>query len=175
MEPAAGRREHTVLGAPLHRDQVAAMEPTAGRREHRCRYRTGSTRPSCRNGARRRTAGARLASDILSQGAGLPQWSPPSKGGSTDPVLPPHRGGDHAQWSPPPDGGSTRGGHVGRADGRVAAMEPAVDRREHRALLPDDLHGARLAAMEPAGHRREHLAGSGASVSSAPSRNGARR
>ena len=84
-----------------------------------------------------------------------PQWSPPLIGGSTfttsgvvPAVSPP-------QWSPPLIGGSTTISHDPAFTEAVAAMEPAVDRREHRRAATG--HGAGPpAAMEPAVDRREH-------------------
>jgi len=59
------------------------------------------------------------------------------------------------QWSPPLKGGSTTGTARGAVTVNLAAMEPAVERREHpvrfAAGVADD-----VAAMEPAVERREH-------------------
>ena len=90
-----------------------------------------------------------------------PQWSPPLKGGSTDTTLmydstvappqwsPPLKGGSTErgesdprillgpQWSPPLKGGSTERAGIGPPYPAWAAMEPAVERREHnRGLGP---------------------------------------
>src|SRR6266700_1321206 len=60
------------------------------------------------------------------------------------------------QWSPPLKGGSTRAGQLGGKLREAAAMEPAVERREHLrgGGLPDQ---GVVAAMEPAVERREHV------------------
>ncbi len=59
------------------------------------------------------------------------------------------------QWSPPLIGGSTRGKRPECQHLAAAAMEPAVDRREHHHRPPR--HADRMdAAMEPAVDRREH-------------------
>jgi len=60
------------------------------------------------------------------------------------------------QWSPPLKGGSTMLEEVRKWARAEAAMEPAVERREH--ITPTH-HGApcTAAAMEPAVERREHL------------------
>ena len=88
--------------------------------------------------------------------AALPQWSPPLIGGSTARSLTDRCPGKQPQWSPPLIGGST--GPVDRVAGprELAAMEPAVDRREHTHGT-DVFVGDSVAAMEPAVDRREHL------------------
>ncbi len=61
-----------------------------------------------------------------------PQWSPPLRGGSTRPTgLTGATDDAWPQWSPPLRGGSTltAGATVSGTDD--AAMEPAVERREH--------------------------------------------
>jgi len=66
-------------------------------------------------------------------GVAGPQWSPPLKGGSTPAVTEALMASLRPQWSPPLKGGSTPGGiRLPRHHPR-AAMEPAVERREHRA------------------------------------------
>ena len=60
------------------------------------------------------------------------------------------------QWSPPSNGGSTQVFRLALAEVRPTAMEPASGRREHettRAAAPGDLR----TAMEPAAGRREHV------------------
>ncbi len=63
--------------------------------------------------------------------ADVPQWSPPTSGGSTALVTEAEIRDVVPQWSPPTSGGSTaRAGRADRAD-PGAAMEPADERREH--------------------------------------------
>ena len=113
----------------------AAMEPAVERREHH--------------------AGDRAAAIE----ATLPQWSPPLKGGSTGRGSPAQRRLQPPQWSPPLKGGSTRDVAAGGAVALSAAMEPAVERREHLTATVDRLA---VAAMEPAVERREHAASAAA-------------
>ena len=65
---------------------------------------------------------------------GLLQWSPPLNGGSTG--IRRMRGWVIAwpQWSPPLNGGSTRSHMLRVPNILLAAMEPAVERREHSVL-----------------------------------------
>lgn len=109
MEPALGRREYDAdAGLQAERDR-AATEPAVGRREHNLFF--------------------WLKRLVTSQ----PQWSPRSDGGNTlqdavtplDTWLP--------QWIPPPTGGSTSVENVEEGWGLIAAMEPAIGRREHRS------------------------------------------
>jgi len=108
MEPAVERREHLNADRQDVRDLAAAMEPAVERREHRL-----GVNPGARVHAR-------------------PQWSPPLKGGSMPyrPVVTTRA--IRPQWSPPLKGGSTRAAGIpGAPGGPSAAMEPAVERREH--------------------------------------------
>ena len=59
------------------------------------------------------------------------------------------------QWSPPWNGGNTKPSPAAGTLPKEAAMEPAVEWREHRAVLQADL-AVELAAMEPAVEWREH-------------------
>jgi hypothetical protein len=79
MEPATGRREHAVIADQDLVQGLAAMEPAAGRREHAARSMSWSLTIRCRNGARRRTAGARGSRTRIWQ----PQWSPSLRSRST--------------------------------------------------------------------------------------------
>ena len=106
-----------------------------------------------RNGAAAERRGHALG--IVAVGAESrpqPQWSPPSDGGSTRRGRP--AGRVMPQWSPPLNGGSTCTLPPTRA-ATLAAMEPAVERREH-LLVARAAAAAYLAAMEPAVERREH-------------------
>ena len=109
MEPAAERREHTDLGKARIIDGPAAMEPAVGRREHL--YWSGRT----------------------TSWPWVPQWSPPLNGGST--IAQAHVAllKFQPQWSPPLNGGSTALDLLGPVRRSRAAMEPAVERREHTA------------------------------------------
>ena len=79
-------------------------------------------------------AGAQEVVSVEVGGEGRPQWSPPLRGGSTLDLS----------------------GRRWLGDAR-AAMEPAVERREH-AGCAWPLHRVEAdAAMEPAVERREHL------------------
>src|SRR6266567_3226236 len=91
--------------------EPAAMEPAVERREHRL-----GVNPGARVHAR-------------------PQWSPPLKGGSMPyrPVVTTRA--IRPQWSPPLKGGSTLEGRCGFQGSTGAAMEPAVERREHPAVV----------------------------------------
>jgi hypothetical protein len=62
----------------------------------------------------------------------VPQWSPPLMGGSTAMYRRVLRRAAWPQWSPPLMGGSTGRGIGNDAIAKYAAMEPAVDGREHR-------------------------------------------
>ena len=84
-----------------------------------------------------------------------PQWSPPWNGGNTvlataadDDVIAP-------QWSPPWNGGNTRPNSAGVSSRCIAAMEPAVEWREHENEKAS-LRPLADAAMEPALEWREH-------------------
>ena len=159
MEPAVGRREHQVAaGDASSARQVPQWSPplNGGSTGRPC---IGLTPPrSSRNGARRWTAGARPYGEpplserlvaamepaverrehaarrcAVSDRGDMPQWSPPLNGGSTACTLTCVSRPDHApQWSPPLNGGSTTVARAWSAARSAAAMEPAVERREHR-------------------------------------------
>ncbi len=73
----------------------------------------------------------------------MPQWSPPSDGGSM-------------QWSPPVDGESLPHMDQVRDQLVVAAMEPAAGRREHVQLHLQRQRDLQVAVMEPANEARAH-------------------
>src|SRR6266566_2654571 len=111
MEPAVERREHVGGCTGGVMAELAAMEPAVERREHRL-----GVNPGARVHAR-------------------PQWSPPLKGGSMPyrPVVTTRA--IRPQWSPPLKGGSTPARGCTRNRKEPAAMEPAVERREHRSIM----------------------------------------
>jgi hypothetical protein len=107
MEPAAERREpscHLCLACGWRR---AAMEPARDRREH--------VEPD-----RRRH-----------RNLGTPQWSPPN-GESAFSRIARSSCGVMPQWSPLVIGGTTHRLLLHRANHRLAAMEPAGNRRNDR-------------------------------------------
>ena len=120
VPPSDGRGTSARLRAPDVVVVAAEMEPAAERREHpnRC---------------------------LSSFAWNWPQWSPPSDGGSSSRRWMPYRGTTLGtafgnlfgiigpQWSPPFDAGSTLQPQAEPVVRRVAAMEPAVGRREHRS------------------------------------------
>ncbi len=128
---------------------VAAMEPALEWREHPTRSRGRS------------------------DGNGRPQWSPPWNGGNTTTVLAGLRSANPPQWSPPWNGGNTCSATdqpLARAGGRNGA-------RLGMAGTPHGVracHSARSgAAMEPALEWREHHASERLAAGSGR-RNGAR-
>jgi hypothetical protein len=60
----------------------------------------------------------------------VPQWSPPPDDGSTGLPNVAYADDIEPQWSPPSDGGKTRHEHA-PAVNRAAAIEPALEQREH--------------------------------------------
>jgi len=84
-----------------------------------------------------------------------PQWSPPLIGGSTRACWRACIRFAWPQWSPPLIGGSTDQLEIWAVPSGKAAMEPAVDRREHPGPRRER-RGFHAAAMEPAVDRREH-------------------
>ena len=60
------------------------------------------------------------------------------------------------QWSPPTSGGSTASSFSSPRAAHCAAMEPADQRREHLVVGADLGAVVNGAAMEPADQRREH-------------------
>jgi hypothetical protein len=82
MEPAAERRDDRVARREQDRDRQAAMDPADGRREDSPSSRCRTPKTRCRNGARRRTAGAPGKQNAPILWFEKPQWSPPVEGGS---------------------------------------------------------------------------------------------
>ncbi len=117
MEPADERRENAGRGHARTRATGAAMEPAV-----------------------RKAGATRLAGSLPVHGERVPQWSPPTKGGST-----------------------LRDCRRRRRRQSPAAMEPADERRENLTWPDIGVQLARAAAMEPADERREHRRAAGGS------------
>ena len=89
-------------------------------------------------------------------GTTTPQWSPPWNGGNTPGAYSGRASSPPPQWSPPWNGGNTCCDRVDQAGLRRAAMEPALEWREH-LYATASITGPGAAAMEPALEWREHL------------------
>ena len=134
---------------------VAAMEPADEQREHRsgsgASWRSGSSR----NGALRSDVRGAIGTTRQYIFQPWPQWSPPLDGGTMKTTWWGTGMEQQPQWSPPRRGGST--GLVNRPGEveRLAAMEPAVEGREHPVYRGAGHPAGRPAAMEPAVEGRE--------------------
>ena len=127
----------------------------------------------------------------------VPQWSPPWNGGNTARPVEVTVTPAWPQWSPPWNGGNTASQARSRCLQVVAAMEPALEWREHQDTRPSSSQVNRpqwsppwnggnthrpimiaalvsLAAMEPALEWREHRHPRMMRPAITPGRNGAR-
>ena len=108
-----------------------------------------------RNGARRGMAGTRRPPRQGAPRGRGPQWSPPWNGGNTVMAAAFSTVQWMPQWSPPWNGGNTGHAHPGRVPGVRAAMEPAVEWREHRSTpVTEPAPGKHSVPVEGAGGTR---------------------
>ena len=178
MEPADQRRDdRCVSQLPGCRCSRAAMEPADQRRDDLSSTSRLDGIGRGRNGARRPAAGRPACTrPALARTLTMPQWSPPTSGGTTLSTRPAsQRAIGCRNGARRPAAGRRSRGRSGDCAHDAAAMEPADQRRDDAGCRGMRLSPVGAAAMEPADQRRDDAPWHVAHGRAAPRRNGARR